>query len=554
MRLVIAHAEACHVGTERRVVVNQPKDDFDRGTCDDAVGRVCVVHDFFSHEPHCAARDRIRSVVDHVIHGIVSFDEAGVIESINPAAERLFGYKADEIIGRNINCLMPESYLSERETAIGIGQEVWGLRKDASSFPMELAVSTFPLGKRRLFTGIVQDITERKRLEEELRQRLEQLRDADRRKNEFLAMLAHELRNPLAPVHNAVQILRKNYPEDAETKWAHDVIERQVQHMTRMVDDLLDVSRITRGKINLQKEPIEVAAIVTRAVEMAQPLIDARKHRLTIALPPQPVWVQADSQRLAQVMANLLNNAAKYTEESGSIWLAVETQGSDVLLKVRDTGIGIPADYLPRVFDLFSQEDSSLERTQGGLGIGLTLVRILVQMHDGTIEAFSAGTGQGSEFVARLPVLPEPSTPSPAMPVAETSPVLGAPRRILVVDDNVDGAKSLSILLQQYGHEVKTAHAGANALEIAKAWPPQVVLLDIGMPHMNGLEVARRLRGELGLTKAILVAMTGYGQDDDRQRSQEAGFNAHMVKPVDLDALQELLARPEVDASVQAPG
>lgn len=509
-----------------------------------------------------AAHDRFRSVVDHVIHGIISFDEAGIIESVNPAAERLFGFTAAEIIGRNVNCLMPEPFHGQHDTylandfptgsaeIIGIGREVLGLRKDGSVFPMELAVTTFPLGNRRLFTSIVQDITERKGMGEELRQRMEQLRDADRRKNEFLAMLAHELRNPLAPVHNAVQLLRKNCPEDAETKWAHDVIERQVQHMTRMVDDLLDVSRISRGKINLQKEVLDVATTVTRAIEMAQPLIDARLHRLTVSLPSHPVWLQADPQRLAQVLANLLNNAAKYSEDGGSIWLTVETKDSDVFLKVRDTGIGIPADYLPHVFDLFSQEDSSLSRTQGGLGIGLTLVRILVNMHDGAIQAFSAGAGQGSEFVMRLPMWAEAPTPSQPGTLVEKTAEVGSPHRILVVDDNVDGAKSLSLLLRHFGHEVKTAHDGLSALELAKAWPPQVVLLDIGMPDMNGLEVARRLRGELGLTKAVLIAMTGYGQDDDRQRSQEAGFNAHMVKPLDLDALQVLLARPEVDASV----
>jgi PAS domain S-box-containing protein len=511
-----------------------------------------------------AARGRFRSVVDHVIHGIISFDEAGLIESVNPAAERLFGYPAAEIIGQNINRLMREPHQSEQDIdpadylladhakIIGTRRERVGLRKDGTTFPMELAVSTFPLGKRRLFTGIVQDITERKGMEEELRQRVAELKDADRRKNEFLAMLAHELRNPLAPVHNAVQLLRKNCPADDETKWAHDVIERQVQHMRRMVDNLLDVSRITRGKINLQKEPIDVADVVMRAVEMVQPLIEARKHELTISLPPQPLRLEADLPRLAQVLANLLNNAAKYTEEGGHIWLTVEAQEGEVLLKVRDTGIGIPADYLPHVFDLFSQEDTSLERSQGGLGIGLTLARILVKMHGGVIRVSSAGTGQGSEFVVRLPGLADLASPPQSTPSVEAPPVIFRTRRILVVDDNVDGAATLSILLKQAGHEVQTAHNGMTALEIARQWPPQIVLLDIAMPQMSGLEVARRLRGDLGLTDVMLVAMTGFGQDEDRHRSQEAGFNAHMVKPLDLDALAILLARPEADPSIQS--
>jgi signal transduction histidine kinase/ActR/RegA family two-component response regulator len=454
--------------------------------------------------------------------------------------------------------LMPEPYHSEHDTyvanylrtgqakIIGIGREVLGLRKDGSIFPMELAVSTFPLGKRRLFTGIVQDITDRKRLEEELRQRVAQLRDADRRKNEFLAMLAHELRNPLAPVHNAVKVLRKNCPEDEETKWAHDVIERQVQHITRMVDDLLDVSRITRGKINVQREPIDVAVAVSRAVEMVQPLIDTRKHQLTTSLPVEPIWLEADAPRLAQVLANLLNNAAKYTEEGGRIWLTVETDENNVLLKVRDNGIGIPPDYLPRVFDLFSQEDSSFGRTQGGLGIGLTLVRSLVRMHGGAIEAFSPGIAQGSEFVVRLPRLVQ--APVTSATAAKDGPAMVVPaRRILVVDDNVDGARSLSILLRHAGHDVQTANDGPSALELIRPWQPQVVLLDIGMPRMSGLEVARIIRRDLGMSKTLLVAMTGYGQDEDRQRSEEAGFNAHMVKPLDLDALQLLLAHPEGD-------
>ena len=501
-----------------------------------------------------AAGDRFRSVVNHVIHGVISIDENGMIESVNPAAERLFGYEAAEIVGQNIKRLMPEPYHSEHDgylanylqtghaKIIGIGREVVGLRKDGTTFPMELAVSAFPFGKRRLFTGIVQDITARKQMEDELRERVEQLREADHRKNEFLAMLAHELRNPLAPVQNAVYLLRKNCPDDAETQWAHDVIERQVQHMTRMVDDLLDASRITRGMIQLQKETIDTAAVVTRAVEMAQPLIDTCKHRLLISLPPEPLWLEADSHRLAQVLANLLNNAAKYTHEGGTIWLTAERQENDVLFKVRDTGIGIPPEYLPRVFDLFSQEDSSLERTHGGLGIGLTLVRVLVQMHGGAIQAFSAGTGQGSEFVICLPALSDAQIPQkPVVPMAEKSPDAVTPRRILVVDDNVDGARSLSILLRQVGHEVLTAHDGFAALELARTELLDVVLLDIGMPQMSGLEVARRFREELGLKNLLLVAMTGYGQDEDRRRSREAGFNAHMIKPLDLDALQAII-------------
>jgi CheY-like chemotaxis protein len=264
---------------------------------------------------------------------------------------------------------------------------------------------------------------------------------------------------------------------------------------------------------------------------------------MIVTLPSKPVHLEADVPRLAQVLANLLNNAAKYTEEGGKIWLSVEQQENEVIVKVRDNGIGIPPEYLPRVFDLFSQVDSSLERTHGGLGIGLTLVRVLVKMHGGAIQASSAGSGAGTEFLLRLPALPDMQAQQIDAAIVEETHETAEPRRILVVDDNVDGARSLSVLLRQSGHEVQTAHDGFAALEVARQGPLDVVLLDIGMPHMNGLEVARRIRKELGLLDVMLVAMTGYGQDEDRRRSQEAGFNAHMVKPLDLDALQTLLAR-----------
>jgi CheY-like chemotaxis protein len=318
--------------------------------------------------------------------------------------------------------------------------------------------------------------------------------------------------------------------------------------MTRMVDDLLDVSRITRGKIKLQKEHFELSQAVRRALEMAQPSIDARKHHLHVALPAEPVYLLADLPRLAQVLANLLTNAAKYTEEGGQIWLNAERQGQELVLKVRDTGIGIPSDYLPKVFDLFSQEDQSLERTHSGLGIGLTLVRNLVKMHGGSIHAYSAGPGQGSEFVIHLPCsidTPPPPRPAPRPPGSAGCFV---PRCILVVDDNVDGARSLAYLLTEEGHRVAVAHDGLAALDEARRNPPEVVLLDIGLPRLNGLEVARKLRQELGLRQALLIAMTGYGQETDRRRSREAGFDAHLVKPLELGVLTTLIDRAAAPA------
>jgi PAS domain S-box-containing protein len=367
------------------------------------------------------------------------------------------------------------------------------------------------------------------------------VRDADCRKDDFLAMLAHELRNPLAPIRNAVEIARLIGVGDAKLKWAREVIDRQVTHMSRLVDDLLDVSRITRGKIQIQMQPVEVTAVVARAVETSRPLIEARRHELTVSVPADPIEIEADLTRLAQVIANLLNNAAKYTDEGGRIWLTVERQGDEVLFRVRDTGIGIPPDMLGKIFELFTQVDRSLDRSQGGLGIGLTLVRTLTEMHKGRVEAFSDGPGRGSEFVVRLPVLRPGSLPSPAK-TADGRAHGPAARRILVVDDNVDAAESLALLLQIGGHEVRTAHDGPAVLSLAKTYLPEIIFLDIGLPGMDGYEIARRLRQQGETARALLVAVTGYGQEEDRRRSQEAGFDHHLTKPVNPQDLQSLLA------------
>jgi PAS domain S-box-containing protein len=500
------------------------------------------------------AEGRIRSVVDTVLDGIITIDESGVIESFNPAAARLFGYHPSQVLGQNVKLLMPEPYHSEHDgylanylrtgqaKIIGIGREVVGRRKDGSTFPMDLAVSAFRLGKRRFFTGVVRDITERKKLEQELRQHAGELAEADRRKNEFLAMLAHELRNPLAPIRHAVQLQRLKDPVEPELQLARDVIDRQVQQLTRLVDDLLDLSRISRGKINLQLEPVDLAAVVARAVEISRPLIDARKQRLEVSLPEQAVPVEGDLTRLVQVVSNLLNNAAKYTEEDGRIWLTVGASTGDGVIRVRDTGVGISPEMLPRLFEMFSQVQGSVSRSEGGLGIGLSLVRSLVDLHGGNVQAFSEGLGRGSEFVVRLPLVQGAVQPAAAGSAPERPRTVPA-RRILVIDDNQDAAESLSLLLRLTGQDVQTAYDGPTALDAARALPPDVVLCDIGLPRMNGLEVARRLRQDLGLTDALLIALTGYGMDEDKCRSQEAGFNAHLVKPVDLDALYELLDR-----------
>jgi two-component system CheB/CheR fusion protein len=390
--------------------------------------------------------------------------------------------------------------------------------------------------------------------DKELHNRAERLAETDRRKDEFLAMLAHELRNPLAPIRNALYVLRTAGAQEPAADQARNILERQVHNLTRLVDDLLDVSRITRGKIQLHKEPVELATLVARALETSRAFLAERGHRMTVTLPPQRVFLEADPTRLEQVLTNLLNNAAKFTEPGGSISLTAEVANDpassgerqrphEVVLRLRDTGIGIAPEMLPQVFDLFAQADRPLDRSQGGLGIGLTIVRRLVEMHDGSLEAHSDGLGQGSEFVVRLPALPvPPGNGVGEVPVARPTAAPAQRRRVLVVDDNRDSIESLALLLRMQGHEVTTAYDGPSALEKAAAWRPDVVLLDIGLPMMNGYEVAQRLRQQPGLEKTVLAALTGYGQQEDRRRSKAAGFDHHLTKPVDLPVLQAVVA------------
>jgi two-component system CheB/CheR fusion protein len=375
--------------------------------------------------------------------------------------------------------------------------------------------------------------------EEELRRAAAELSEADRRKNEFLATLAHELRNPLSPIRNALQVLRLKGSEDPEILWGQDMIDRQVRHLTRLIDDLLDVSRITRNRLELRKERVALTEILYGAVESSRPLIHQYRHKLAVTLPPEPVELEADVVRLTQVFLNLLNNAIKYTPAGGRIWLTARRAGGEVVISVRDTGIGIPADQLAHLFEMFYQVDRSLERSTSGLGIGLTLVQRLVEMHGGRIEARSAGPGQGSEFIVHLPAAAEP--PETAVPRPAAAPQEMITRRILVVDDNRDSAESLALLLELGGHEVQTASDGVEALEVAERFRPDVALLDLGMPRLNGYEAARRIRQQPWGRSMVLIAQTGWGQEDDRRRTREAGFDAHLTKPVDTAALLELL-------------
>ncbi|MBI1915293.1 MAG: PAS domain S-box protein, partial [Planctomycetes bacterium] len=472
------------------------------------------------------AAQRIRSVVDHVVDGIITIDERGTIETWNPAAARIFGYSAGEVVGQNVKMLMPEPYHGQHDDylaaylrtgqakVIGIGREVVGRRKDGSIFPLDLAVSEFRLGERRFFTGIVRDVTERKRMQEALEQRADELAERDRRKDEFLAMLAHELRNPLAPIRNALYLLQAVEGDAEAGAQVLAIMERQVEHLVRLVDDLLDVARIMRGKVALRKEPIDLATVVRRAIETARPLIEAEEHALTVTLPEGPLLVEGDQVRLAQVVGNLLNNSAKYTDRGGHIGLTVfveevssqksevSSQGTEAkredssltpdpcpltpgevaVVRVRDDGIGISADVLPHVFDLFVQGVRPVVgvRAQGGLGIGLTLVQRLVELHGGRVEAFSEGPGRGSEFVVRLPLLP-PHTVRPSASPDESLDEDALPcHRVLVVDDSVDAARSLSLLLRLWKQDVRTAPDGPSALEVVDAFRPEVAILDIG--------------------------------------------------------------------------
>ena len=412
---------------------------------------------------------------------------------------------------------------------------------------MELAVSGFHIGARRYFTGIVRDIAERKELERQLRQRLDELAQADRQKNEFLAMLAHELRNPLAPMRNALYLLNSPKSDDLMRERARQIMDRQMQHLVRLVDDLLDVSRIVRGMVELRRHVIDLREAVVRAAETAQPVIDAQGHELVTSLPDAPLWVDGDIVRLGQVLANLLTNAAKYTDQAGRIWLGAAREGGEAVVHVRDSGIGIPAGMLPHVFDLFVQGDRSLARSQGGLGIGLTLVQRLVELHGGTVKAHSEGPGRGSEFIVRLPAVPGPraAASQPAREAARPPKAAAArPKRVLVVDDNIDAADSIVLILRGAGYEVSCAYDGPSVLPAARNFRPDVVVLDIGLPGMDGYEVARQLRGQQEFRSTPLVAVTGYGQADDRVKSLEAGFDAHLTKPVNPQQLQQFIAKP----------
>jgi signal transduction histidine kinase/ActR/RegA family two-component response regulator len=402
-------------------------------------------------------------------------------------------------------------------------------------------------GKPRRILGVSLDVTERKRMHEALQQseselarQAEELRVAARRKDEFLATLAHELRNPLAPIRTGMDLLAQA-PGDPTAQRTLGVMQRQIGHMVRLIDDLLDVSRITNGKLQLRRQRIELSSVIEAAIESSRPLIERKQHTLSVSLPEAPIRLDADLTRIAQAVGNLLNNASNYTPEHGLIELSVKRDGNSVLIEVRDDGVGIPPERLNDIFDMFSQVNRTSERSQGGLGIGLALVRRLVDMHGGTVSASSPGLGQGSTFTLRLPIATEDERS--ALGASEPpAPSRSTATSVLVVDDNEDAAEMLALVLGQSGYLAKTAYDGRAALAAVGEWTPEVVILDIGLPDMNGYDVARALRGDGRLPELALIALTGWGTHDDKQKAMEAGFDLHLTKPVDATDLQRALA------------
>ena len=370
---------------------------------------------------------------------------------------------------------------------------------------------------------------------------IEQLREQDRRKDEFLATLAHELRNPLAPIRNGLELIRLAAGDPAKLEQATAIMQRQIEQMVRLVDDLLDVARISRNKLELRKETVDLESIVRSAVDTSRPVVEASRNELHISLPQEPVLLTADPVRLAQVISNLLNNAARYSAPGGRISLTAKTSGDELIIKVSDTGIGIEPEKLAQIFDMFVQLDSSQRQGQGGLGVGLTLVRRMIEMHDGTVEARSEGRGKGSEFIARLPIVARKTEEAAVAQPKTAEIVTELRRRVLVVDDNVDSAESMAMMIELSGHDVAMAHDGAQAIELAKAFQPDVAFLDLGMPKVDGYEAARSIREQPWGRQILLVALTGWGQEDDKRRTREAGFDAHVVKPIEFSALEKLL-------------
>jgi PAS domain S-box-containing protein len=490
--------------------------------------------------------EMFRLLVENVRdYAIFMLDPRGHVASWNSGAQHIKGYSKEEIVGRHFSVFYtPDAvgrHWPQHELVLALQQgrfedEGWRLRKDGSAFWANVVITPIYDYERRLrgYAKITRDLTARRKAEE--------LQRTERRMNEFLAMLAHELRNPLAPIQSALDVVARKPNDVVTAAWARDIIQRQTEQLSRLVDDLLDVSRITRGKVSLRREPVDVQATITHVVESLRPMLQDRRHTIDIGVPQEPLFIEADEARVAQILSNIVGNAIKYTPEGGRIGITVTVADDFVSLAVTDSGIGMSADLVPRVFDLFVQGERGLDRREGGLGVGLTIAKRLTELQGGTLSAASAGPGLGSRFSIELPQMRPARTPHPPSGVTRIdAPATG--RRVLIVDDNRDAAESLAALIELLGHEATVLYDGREALGVATARPPDVILLDIGLPGIDGFEVAQRLRDNPGRKNVRVIACTGYGREEDMRRAEDAGFDGHLVKPITAAQLEELLAQ-----------
>jgi PAS domain S-box-containing protein len=502
------------------------------------------------------SREFLRVTLASIGDAVITTDVQGNITYLNAVAQNLTGWSCEEAtgcpLGRVFRILneqtrqpveSPAIRALKEGSVVGLANHSLLVCKDGTERPIDDSAAPIKDEQGTVIGCVLifRDVTERRDAEKRLYAMMIELREADRRKDEFLATLAHELRGPLAPISNSVELMKRAGGDLAVIEQARDTLERQVAQTVRLVDDLLDVSRISRDKLELRKQHVELRSVIEHALETCGPLIEASRHELSVTLPSEPIWLHADPARLTQVFGNLVNNACKYTPPRGRIMLSARPDGQEVIVSISDTGIGIPPDKLTTVFDMFSQLARPVEMSHGGLGIGLHLVKRLVEMHGGTVQASSEGEGRGSEFVVRLPVMQETTRSQQPFP-GKTLVLPGEARRILVVDDNRDSARSLARLLELNGHQTQTAFDGAEAVRRAEAFHPHIVLLDIGLPKLNGYDACREIRRKLSGRKPVMVALTGWGQDEDRQRSQDAGFDAHLVKPIDHATLVKLMS------------
>jgi PAS domain S-box-containing protein len=512
-----------------------------------------------------AERERLRVTLASIGDAVLTTDGQGRITFGNPVAESLTGWSQPEMLGQpleNVVHIVHEQTRARAENPVerslregaivGLANHTLLIRKDGSECPIDDSAAPI-LDEHGDIIGCVmvfRDITQRQRIEQQMHQIMIELKEGDRRKDEFLALLGHELRGPLAPLRNGLELLKRADGNNMLLRQVRDSMARQLEQLVRLVNDLIDINRIARNMIDLRSEPVQLAAVIQQSVEACRPLAESRRQQVSVLLPPEPIEVQADPGRLAQVFGNILHNACKYTEPGGRIEVSAALVGDEAVVQFKDSGVGIPSNRLDSIFEMFTQVDRNLENTQGGLGIGLSLVKRLVEMHGGSVKAFSEGPGRGSEFVIRLPVARHKARVEPTIqPAADPDPVLPR-RRVLIVDDDNDSAASLAMLLQVSGQETHTAHDGLEALKAAERLQPDVILLDVGLPKLNGYEVCRQLRQQLWGKRVVIVAVTGWGQDEDREKSMAAGFDAHLVKPPDYAALMRLLAtRPSEETS-----